>query len=450
MSDPLVNMEAEADLLGCLMRENREIDRVADALSPEDFFIPEHRLIYEAIVRQASLGKAVNPVTLKSFVGESLEPVGGPSYLVRLTGTATALLTEAKSTAEHLADLSQRRAMRAGLAVASSSCADMGIPLAEIVSHADAAVSQSSMGSVIEMTAGECVTALISSFGEPRQGVTSGAIDCLDHILGPMRPKQVIIGAGRPGMGKTAVALSYGLGAASNGHGVLYVSLEMSSAELGQRMLADQCYDGQEGVQFNAIRDGRLNDWQRSRVRAAAEHIQDLPFKIIDTGNLTIGRLNLLVRRTARRMAARGQKLDLVIVDYLQLLRADRKVGRYEEITEISMALKAMAKDQNVAVFALAQLSREVEKRPDKRPQLSDLRDSGQIEQDADAVLFLYRAEYYLRQAEAEYTGDKRIEWEQALHRVAGQIDFNIAKRRNGETGSATGRFLGAYQAVRG
>ncbi len=452
MTGALINLEAEAALLGALMQSNGLIDRIADNLSSEDFAEPVHSRLFSAIVREASLGRSATPVTLKSYFdsdGDPIRALGGLSYLAGLTGDGSGLLAP-YDLCRLVGDLAQRRRMQDGLSAAALGCADLEATMAEIIAHADAAVSIMSGDSVIEMTGGECVAALIKSFGEPRRGVTSGAIGCLDDVLGPMRPKQLIIGAGRPGMGKTAVALSYGLGAAHRGHGVLYVSLEMSNGELGERMLSDQCYDGMSGVQTSAITAGRLNDKDLRRVHDAAAVIDSLPFKLIDTGGLQIGRLNMLIRRNKRRMAAKGQKLELVIVDYLQLLRADKKVSRYEEITEISMALKAMAKEHNVAIFALAQLSREVEKRADKRPQLSDLRDSGQIEQDADAVVFLYRAEYYLRQAEAEYEGEKRAEWEAALHKVAGLIDFNIAKRRNGVTGSTTGRFYTAYQAVRG
>lgn len=451
MNDPLVNIEAEAELLGALMRENSLIDRAADTLVPDDFHDPVHSRIYSAILRQASLGKRADPVMLKGYFegDDGIKELGGVGYLARLTGAATGLSTS--QIAQQVSDLALRRRMRAGLTVAAQGCADLQATVAEIVAHADAAVTTRQGDDVIELTAGEAVTALVKGFGDERQGVTCGVIECLDHLLGPMRPKQLIIGAGRPGMGKTALALSYGLGAASNGHGVLYVSLEMSATELAARMAADQCFDGQEGVQFNAIRDGELNDWQYRRVCAVETQIHSLPFKLIDTGTLTVGRLNMLIRRTARRMAAKGEKLELVIVDYLQLLSPDTK-GRsnYESVSEVSRALKAMAKDHGVAVFALAQLSREVEKRNGRRPQLSDLRDSGQIEQDADAVLFLVRLEYYLRQDEPDQLAPERAEWEQALNKVAGQIEFVLAKRRNGVTGSATGRFLGAYQAVRG
>jgi replicative DNA helicase len=450
MSDPLINLEAEQELLGSLMNRNEDIDRVADVVSSEDFAEPVHALIYSAIVRQASLGKAANPVTIKGFFenNEAIELLGGVGYLARLTGNAYGLVT--LDTAKVIADLAVRRDMRAGLATAGAACADLEATLGEIVSHADAALNVTGKEQIHQPTGGECLDELIASFSDRTDGVRSG-LTSLDELLGPMRPKQLIIGAGRPGMGKTALALSYALGAARNGHGVLFVSLEMASKELAARMAADLCFDTDTQVPFAAIRDGRLSGEHYRKVGEARDYMHSLPFQVVDAGNLTVGRLNTLIRRHARRMAAKGNKLELVIVDYLQLLSPDtRGRSNYEAVSEVSRSMKALAKDHGVAVFALAQLSREVEKRQGNRPQLSDLRDSGQIEQDADAVLFLVRLEYYLRQDEPDPMADDRAEWEQALNKVAGQIEFILAKRRNGVTGTAIGRFYGAYQAVRG
>jgi replicative DNA helicase len=249
-------------------------------------------------------------------------------------------------------------------------------------------------------------------------------------------------------MGKTACALSYALGAAARGHGVLFVSIEMGAEQLAERMAADLCLDSR--IPYADIRDRRLTSQQRMEVCRARDRLAAMPLQVIDKGGLTIGRLRILVRRWCRRFEARGQKLELVIVDYLQLLRADRKMDRYETVTEISKSLKEMAKDNNLAVFALSQLSREVEKRPDKRPQLSDLRESGQVEQDADAVLFFLRPEYYLRTEEPAPNDPKHAEWQVALDKCQGRIELIAAKRRNGQTGSRVADFLGQFQAVRG
>ena len=363
----------------------------------------------------------------------------------------TAYLVDHADAARHIADLATRRKMRGGLLTAADACADLDVSAGEIVAHADAAITLDIGDGIAQPSAGEAFDALLQSYADKTAGVRCQAIAELDELIGSMRPKQLVIGAGRPGMGKTAMALSYALGAAEAGHGVLFVSLEMSSTELAARMAADMCFNGETGVYYSNIRDGDLNSWQAMEVRKAQAKAHSLPFQIVDAGSLTVGKLGRLVRKNARRFAASGYKLELVVVDYLQLLHPDSK-GRstYEAVSEVSRALKAMAKDNDVAVFALAQLSRSVESRADKRPQLSDLRDSGQIEQDADAVLFLLRQEYYLRQAEPERGTPERPDWEAKMREAQGLIEFILAKRRNGETGTAFGRFHGAYQAVRG
>lgn len=451
MSDPLISFDAEQQLVAELLFTNGLIDRATETLSADDFAEPVHGRIFAAMARQDALGKPSNAITLKSYFegDEGFEALGGPGYMARLSGIASG--HGALDLARMVADLASRRTMRTGLAEAMAACADVNTPPAEVASMADAALASRAEDSIAQPTGAESLAALLDSMGKPVRGTLCNVIPSLDTLLGPMRPKQLVIGAGRPGMGKTAMALSYSIGASMSGHGVLYVSLEMSAPELAARMAADICFNGEKGVPFSAIRDGDLNDWQKREVAKAASMMEGYPFQIVDAGGLAMGRLNSLVRRHKRRMAAKGHSLDLVVIDYLQLLSPDAK-GRsnYEAVSEVSRGLKAMAKDHDVAVFALAQLSRTVETRPDKRPQLSDLRDSGQIEQDADAVLFLLREEYYLRQAEPEQMSPDRAQWEALMAEAQNKIEFIIAKRRNGVTGKAEGAFYGAYQAVRG
>lgn len=449
----LENLEAEAALLGSMMALGGSvIDDVADRLSAFDFSAPVHARIYEACLNQHSQGKSPNPITLRGLFENDpdMKELGGPVYLMRLTSDPSGMVMLHRQMADEIANLAKRRRMKAGLQDAMIDCDDVSLSYSEIVSRADAALSEDASESIAQPTGAECLGALIDGLGHKAPGVT-GAIVALDSLMGPIRPKQLAIMAGRPGMGKTAAALSYAIGAAQQGHGVLFVSLEMSAAELAERMAADLCFDGTEGVPYAAIRDGELNNWQRRRVAEAYTKMQGVPFQVVDAGSLTMGRLNMLVRRHARRMAAQGHKLELVVIDYLQLLHPDGKSrSQYEDVTVVSKGMKALAKDQDVGVLALAQLSRSVESREDKRPMLSDLRDSGQIEQDADAVLFLLRPEYYLAQSEPEQTDPNYPAWVADMESVRGAIEFIVAKRRNGTTGSATGKFFGKFQAVRG
>ena len=448
----LANVEAEAAILGALMIENSLVDQVADRLMPQDFYEPVHARIFETIVQEVSRGRSATAITLKPYLeqDEGLKALGGIVYLARLTADGQGLLAMHDLT-EQILDLSARRKMKAGLQSAVDACRDMDATLNEIVAHADSALELRMDDNINQVSGADAIADLLKSYEQPISGVKCRDIPEVDRILGPMRPKQLVICAARPGMGKTAFALSYALGAARNGHGVLFVSLEMSSRELAARMAAEMCFThGENSVPFSAINEGRLEDWQMRRVVEAESRLRAMPFHMIDTGSLTTGRLNILVKRYARRYAARGQKLELVVVDYLQLMRTGhRDQSRYEAISEVSQSLKAIAKDHGVAVMALAQLSREVEKRPDKRPSLGDLRDSGQIEQDADVVMFLLREEYYLEQTKPPELSPKYHEWLANMEAVKGRIEFILAKRRNGRPGIAIGDFHGAFQAVR-
>lgn len=446
----LYNLEAEAELLSSLLFDNALVDSVTDHVRAEDFAAPHHARIFSAISSEVMQGSLANAVTLKPYFDSEADTkaFGGARYLAELGGLMP--MGSATDLAKQISRIARRRIMQTGLREAGDACADMTVSLSNIMDMADGALAEESRSSIHQPTGAECIGELIAELGSKERGVQCGQIGELDQLLGPVKPKQLVILAARPGMGKTAVALSYGLGAAQKGHGVLFVSLEMSSRELAGRMVADLCFDQEVDLPYNAVRDGALNAEQRDWIGKAQEFAGELPFQVIDTGSLTIARLGMLVRAHQRRMQANGHKLECVIVDYLQLLQGDRRASAYERISEVSMGLKALAKDCGVGIIALAQLSRAVEQRDDKRPQLSDLRDSGQIEQDADAVLFLLRDEYYLRQSEPEPYDAKFGDWQCAMADAKGKIEFILAKRRNGTTGTAVGAFHGAYQAVRG
>ncbi len=447
----IANVEAEAALLGAMMINASIIDRVADGLTAPDFSEPMHGRIYSAIVGQHSLGKLANPVTLRPFfdADEDLKELGGPGYLARLTGSGAAVIG-AFDFADQVREMAERRRLVAGLMSTIASASNFDVPMEDVVQDADNAIAaaRQSGGDSGEHSAADCLDMVIAGFDEPLTGVLCGVIPSIDGLLGPLRPKDFIIGAGRPGMGKTATAVSYVLGAAERGHGCLFVSLEMGAEQLAERMAADLCLD--EQIPYADIRDRKLTSQQRMAVCRARERIKQMPLQILDKHGLSISQVRTMVRRWVRRFEARGHKLELVVVDYIQLLRGSKGMDRYETVTEVSRSLKEIAKEHGIAVLGLAQLSREVEKRPDKRPQLSDLRESGQIEQDADSVLFFLRPEYYLHQIEPAPNDPKRMDWERSLQACRGGIEFICAKRRNGEAGNRTGQFFGRFQAVRG
>lgn len=450
------NVDSEAAILGALMIENKLIDRVADRLNADDFSEALFGRIFSAIVREASQGRAANPVTLKPYLCDdaALSELGGVGFLAKLTGDPVAVLM-IDTCVDQVIAMAKRRKLIDGLTHAAALAADMDSSTEDVVSAADGALASISDHSdgIVQVSAAKAFDEMLSAYEESSFGVTSGGrIQSLDDVLGPIRPHHLDILAGRPGMGKTSVALSYAMGASAAGHGVLFVSLEMNRLELMQRATSDAIFDGAYGIPYTAIRDGNFtSDNARRRVYEAGRLFQQMPLHLVDASSLTIGRLNMIVRRYKRRMEAAGQKLELVMVDYLQLLRPDFRTDNLNlAVSEVSRGLKTIAKQYDVGVMALAQLNRSVEGRTDKRPMLSDLRDSGQIEQDADAVMFLYRDEYYLDQGKPDESDAKFCDWQAAKDKCAGQIDFIVAKRRNGPTGSAKGRFFGAYQAVRG
>lgn len=445
---PVANVECEAALLGAMMQQAKLVDPVADRVSAADFAEPMHGRIFEAILAQHSAGKAPTPVTLKPLFENdpSMREVGGWQYLAQLTGSGAAVVG-ALGFADQVRELADRRETIATAEEAIGAARDCSVPMSEVAVLLDNAAAQAAGGKdeACEHSAAEALRLLIEGFDNPVTGALCGVIPSIDLLLGPLRPTQLVIGAGRPGMGKTVTAVSYGLGAAERGHGVLMFSLEMSREQLAERMAASLA-----NVPNDVIRDRRLSTEQRREVCRAYDRIKDLPFQILDKPAVTLPYMKRAVRRWKRRYEAKGQKLELVIIDYLQLMGGSAKNGRYELVSEISRGLKEIAKSEGVCVFALSQLSRDIEKRPDRRPNLSDLRESGQIEQDADAVIFFLRLAYYLEQAEPPLGDPSRPKWESQLAACQTDIEFICAKRRNGRTGSRTGQFIAEIQVVRG
>lgn len=451
--NPLTNVEAEIGLLCDLIAQNKWIDPAADKLRAVDFAVPLHGMVFGQMVDQASRGKTVDAVTLSPFLQNE---DGWPKLSRTLAGAHLNDTSHGrtKTYIDQIVDLGRRRRMVTGFQEVIQAARTPGSSVDELVVQADEAVAElaDETAELEQAPAGDYAQKVIDSFGKPIIGVRCGIIGSLDDVIGTLRPSELIVGGGRPGMGKTGTVCSYAVGAASRGHGVLLFSLEMSADELTRRILADMCHTPKGSVAYEKIRDGLVKGTDLDRVIAAKQRLDRLPLEISDRAGLTIAMLGRRVRRHKRRLAAQGKRLELVIVDYLQLMSPSRGgMSLYESATEISRGLKLLAKDENLTVFALAQLSRDVEKRVEKRPVASDLRDSGQIEQDADVILFLYREEEYTRMMKpADEFGAKYEQWRTDMETVRGKIEFIVRKRRSGPVGTAMGYFFGEYAAVRG
>jgi len=455
------NIEAEAALLGALMIDNRLVEDVQLKLKALHFFEPLHGRIYEAILKLTDSNRIANPVTLKPLfdADEGMKEVGGPSYLAQLTGSGAAVIG-ARDFAAQIYDLALLRALvgvgRELVEGALDTSEDVA-PLAQIER------AETELYKVAEEGGGE---GKAKSFGEATKealqlaekalnsgghlsGLTTG-LDSLNGKIGGLHKSDLVIVAGRPGMGKSSLATNIGFAAAkrllqdqedgiepakSAGAAVALFSLEMSADQLATRILAEQ-----SGISSENLRMGRISQAEfRSLARAAAE-LQSLPLYIDDTPGLTIAALRARARRLKRQKG-----IGMVIVDYLQLLQGTGKGSagdnRVQEISEISRGLKQLAKELDVPVMALSQLSRAVEQREDKRPQLSDLRESGSIEQDADIVLFIYREDYYLAARQPADDHPEVDKWREEMARVYGLAEVIVAKQRHGSTGKVRLKF---------
>jgi replicative DNA helicase len=403
------------------------------------------------MLEQSPIGN-VDAVTLAPFFAD--EPDWPRAYSILSAASLNAgPRSRTRAYLTQITALSSRRRMVAGLQDVIQAARNLEISRDEILVSADEAVAEmAEQATTQQAPVGDYAQLVIDSFGKPIVGVRCGVIGSLDDTMGVIRPSNMVVVGGRPGMGKTALVTSYSLGAAARGHGVLIFSLEMSADELTRRMLADMCCTPAAQVPYSDVRDGTVREPHLSAVRAAKQRLDAMPIEINESAGLTVGKLARQARSHKRRLAAKGQKLELIVVDYLQLMAHSRKgMSPYEHASEVSRALKEFAKAEDLAVMAVAQLSRDVEKRPDKRPMPSDLRDSGQIEQDADVILFVYREEYYLAQSEPEdQHGAKYEAWRTDMEAVRNKIEFLIPKRRSGPIGKAMGWFFGANAAVRG
>jgi replicative DNA helicase len=458
------NIEAEQALLGAILVNNEAFYRVSDFLEPRHYFEPIHQNIYQLARDLIRAGKIATPVTLKTFLDANID-IGGlnvSQYLARLAAEATTIIN-AEDYGRTVYDLSIRRDLiQVGedmVNLAYDSAVDSS-PRSQIEDAERRLYELAETGRYdggFQLFSNSLTTAIdMAAHAFQRDGKLSGmatGLDDLDRMMGGLQPSDLIILAGRPGMGKSALATNIGYNVAkawqgevradghtvtTNGGIVGFFSLEMSAEQLATRIIAEQT-----GIPSNLIRRGGISEADFERIKDHSIELQNLKFYVDETGGLSVAQLAARARRLKRQ---RG--LDLLIVDYLQLLQGSTRrssENRVQEITEITTKLKALAKELNVPILALSQLSRQVESRDDKRPQLSDLRESGSIEQDADVVMFVFREEYYHQMRKPlENNREKFAEWLAEGEKVHGKAEVIIGKQRHGPTGTVELQFEGA------
>ena len=462
------NVEAEAAFLGAALIDNRVIEEHASKLRPQHFFEPVHQRIYERVLQLMDRGATVTPVTLKPYfeTDEALKELGGITYLARLTADGQGLLAP-RELAGQIYDLALLRELIAvgrELVTGAMDTSNEVAPMTQI-EQAEAALYAVADGASSGSEAQTFAVATRVSLGMIEQALLSGGhvsgtttgLTSLNEKIGGLHDSDLLILAGRPGMGKTSLATNIAFNAAdrlrrdladgiaakdSVGAAVAFFSLEMSSDQLATRILAEQ-----SGISSEMLRMGKISRDDFQQLSYASQRLAELPLYIDDTPALSIAALRARARRLKRR-----HDVGLIVVDYLQLLQGSgtrASDNRVNEISEISRGLKTLAKELNVPVLALSQLSRAVEQREDKRPQLSDLRESGSIEQDADIVLFVYREDYYVASKEPKRpsenddakTHEAHAAWMAEMEKVYGVAELIVGKQRHGSTGKVRLRF---------
>ncbi len=456
------NIEAEQQLLGAILTNNDIYDRIASKVKPEHFYDSVHRRILEIAAARIQKNQLASPVTLKGYFEDDagLQELGGPAYLVRLAGAAISAYA-AGDYAQMIYDLAVRRELIAlGRDItARASKADIASEPRDQITEAEQRLYTLGEQGVAERgfqsflkAAVEAVNMANAAYqrGGGLSGISSGLVD-LDRRLGGLHDSDLLILAGRPSMGKTSLATNIAFNIARahkrgrkpdgtegtiEGGVVGFFSLEMSAEQLAARILSEA-----SEVPSEQIRRGDMTETEFRRFVDAAKALETCPLYIDDTPALPVSQVAARARRLKRTHG-----LDILFIDYLQLLRGTSKENRVQEVSEITQALKAIAKELNIPVVALSQLSRQVENRDDKRPQLSDLRESGSIEQDADVVMFVFREEYY---REREKPGDHDLEamakWQAMMEQVHGRAEVIIGKQRHGPIGTVELSFEGRF-----
>ena len=447
------NLEAEQTVLGSILVSNEIYDEITD-INEDSFYNPINKKIYKIIHDLMQKGLLANPITLKNFFSNEneLNDIGGSEYLVKLTKFSTSKL-QIKYYVNLLHDLKIRRnliqisqeTLDESLNKNSEINAEQIIETAEKKLF-DIAERGKFNKSYIDFKEALTQTIAMASSAYKNEegivGVPTGLRD-LDDRLGGLHKQDLIIIAGRPSMGKTALATNIAFNAAKiiinrkKKSSIVFFSLEMTSGQLSTRILSEQ-----SRIKSNDIRRGKINQDDFEKFIETSKSLENLPLFIDDTPAITISTLSNRARRIKRLHG-----LDLIIVDYIQLMKSGnyRNEGRVQEVAEITQGLKALAKELDVPILALSQLSRAVEQRDDKKPQLSDLRESGSIEQDADVVMFVYREEYYLEKLEPRVGTAEHVEWQEKMNLIHNLAELIIGKQRHGPTGLIRLEFESAF-----
>ena len=449
------NLEAEQALLGSILVNNDIIDEISTIVNSNIFYDPAHIKIYEVIESLNNKGMIANPITLKNFFEKDnmLSDVGGTEYIVKLTRFSGSV-----KQAIDYAKIIHEMYLRRELIIVSDKLTEDTLntnsedknaekiieetekSLYDLAERGTFSQSYLKFNKALDETIKMATLAMQSDQGIV--GVPTGLTD-LDEKLGGLHKSDLVILAGRPSMGKTALATNIAFNASQNilsrqeKSSVAFFSLEMSSEQLSTRILSEQAR-----IKSDDIRRGKVTEEEINRYIETSRNIYNLPLFIDETPAITIAALSNRARRIKRLHG-----LGLIVVDYIQLMRSssNKNEGRVQEISEITQGLKALAKELSVPILALSQLSRAVEQRDDKQPQLADLRESGSIEQDADVVMFVYREAYYLERKQPKLGSIEHAEWQSKMNDVNGLADIILGKQRHGPTGTVKVEFEGIY-----
>ena len=436
------NIESEQSVIGSILLNNEIFDEINLLITSKNFYDPMHQKIFVAIEKLIYSGMLANPITLKNYFENEKDELNVPNYLVKITKFSTSS-RQAIEYSKLIYDLYVKRELIkiSENIIDTAKLNDLDNDGKSIIENFekslfDLAEKGSFSSSLVKFDEAMKMTIEMASSAYKNEegivGVPTGLTD-LDYRLGGLHKSDLLIIAGRPSMGKTALATNIAFNAAKKIQNdgrkstIAFFSLEMSSEQLSTRILAEQ-----SRIKSNDIRTGKISEEQFDKFIETSKNISELPLYVDETPAISIAALSNRARRIKRLYG-----LDMVVVDYIQLMKASNfREGRVQEISEITQGLKALAKELSVPVLALSQLSRAVEHRDDKKPQLSDLRESGSIEQDADVVMFVYREAYYLQGKEPRIATVEHAEWQAKMNDISHLAEIIIGKQRHGPTGN--------------